>query len=115
MVNLPPIMRRLYLLSAVLALGCFQARSASDHRGIQFVSLTNLASFEKSLDSSGCTDVLVSYPIASSIKWDELVVSWNAQMTSNSWLKVEARPFHGDMPAKFYNMGEWSSDRALTP
>jgi|ERR1051326_6067339 hypothetical protein len=86
-----------------------------DHRGIQFISFTNLSSFEKSLDSSGCTDVLVSYPIASGIKWDELVVSWNAQMTSNSWLKVEARPFHGDTPAKFYNMGEWSSDRALTP
>jgi hypothetical protein len=108
-------MQRLFSIAVSVLISMGAECATIDHRGIQFISFTNLSAFEKSLDSSGCTDVLVSQAINPGIKWDELIVSWNASMTSNSWLKVEARAFHGDAVTKFFNLGEWSSDRALTP
>jgi len=109
-------MQRLVFVLAVLALNPATTLSANpEHRGIQIISFTNLSSFEKSPGSGPDTEVWISKELTPDISWDELIVSWNADMPSNSWLRIEARAFHGNTPTKFYCMGDWSGNRSAHP
>lgn len=49
------------------------------------------------------------------IDWNELIVSWNAETPSESWLKVEAKAIYPDHQTKFYTMGVWSKDSTDHP
>jgi Peptidase_C39 like family len=82
-----------------------------DARGIQFLSFRDFGSFTTSTSESNET-VLVSQEIPSSIAWDELIASWNVQLSSNGYVKIEARAFVNDRPTKYYTLGLWSGDNA---
>jgi hypothetical protein len=44
------------------------------------------------------------------LPWDEAIVSWNVQPAGGAKLKVEARAIYGDLPTKWYVLGDWSHD-----
>ena len=45
---------------------------------------------------------------ATQIKWDELVVSWNADLPKGVVLKIETRAIYPAHSTRFYTMGIWS-------
>jgi len=80
----------------------------------QFIGFNEFSSFEKILDGSGQT-VLLSPELKSKIKWDELVLSWNATLSPNSSLKFEARAIYPDKATKYYTMAIWSDNARDNP
>jgi hypothetical protein len=54
---------------------------------------------------------LQSVPMA----WNELVVSWNADVPPEASLKIEAQAVYPDHTTKFYTMGLWSRDSTQHP
>ncbi|MBV9866699.1 MAG: C39 family peptidase [Abitibacteriaceae bacterium] len=59
--------------------------------------------------------VLLSPVFSAPLDWDELVVSWNAQLPPASSLQVEACGIYPDHTTKYYTMGIWSDDPARHP
>src|SRR5437660_5366618 len=49
------------------------------------------------------------------IRWDELVVSWDAETPPDGYLKVEARGLAPGHSTKFFTMSLWSTDPARHP
>jgi hypothetical protein len=93
----------------VLSAGGPLLAADTDFRGTRFIWFTNLASFNPDESSARESDVFTSPELSPQINWDELIVSWNADMPSNALLTIEARPIYADArPAKFYTMGVWS-------
>jgi hypothetical protein len=84
-------------------------------RGIQFIPFKSLASFTKSRDTNTDELLLTSHSIRTSIAWDELIASWNTELPTNAYLKVEARAIYPDRATKWYVMGLWSGDPARHP
>jgi hypothetical protein len=87
----------------------------SDLRANQFIGFTNFSGFAKTQGTQAAETVLTSSEINAQLKWDELVVSWNAEMPTGAYLKVEARAIYDDKPTKYYTMGIWSADSARHP
>jgi hypothetical protein len=81
-----------------------------DHRGRWFLGLTNLAGFQPATSPIPETTVLLSPVVRVPIGWTELVVSWNAALTSGQWLRLEAAPGEVDTDTRFYSFGTWSLD-----
>jgi hypothetical protein len=108
-----------FALPAVLRISCAvwgtAAASELDPRGGQFIAITRFAGFEKTRGSVPGELVLTSPLILPRIKCDELIVSWNAEMPKNTYLKVEARALYASGPTKYYVMGLWSSNPARFP
>jgi hypothetical protein len=59
--------------------------------------------------------VLTSSKVSSDIPFDELVVSWNAEMSTNDHLKIEVRAIYPHHTTKYYTMGLWSIEPSLHP
>ncbi len=105
-------------LATVLTLGWLGARAASaelDSRGGQFIPLENLKGFSSLPGATPGEVVLTSPEFAPRISWNELIVSWNADMPRDSYLRVEARAVYPDRATKYYVMSLWSSDPAKYP
>ena len=81
---LPPLLIGL-LLSTHLTL------AARPCHGRQFIGLSRFSTFMKGNGDSPGETAFVSPEIVSKIKWNELVVSWNADLPPGVVLKVEAR------------------------
>jgi hypothetical protein len=92
-----------------------QSKTAMDSRGSQFIGFTDFSTFQSSLGERAGETVLTSPEINSAIHADEVVVSWNVEMPSNAWIKVEARALYPDPSTKYYTMGLWSSDPKQHP
>ena len=88
---------------------------ASELRANQFIGFTNFSTFDETQGSGTNETVLTSPELAAGLKWDELVVSWNAAMPEGSYLKVEARGLFPEKPTKYYIMGLWSADPERHP
>lgn len=87
-----------------------------DARGSQFIGFHRFGSFEKSRGAHVGEVVLTSPIFQASLPWDELLVSWNAETPSGTFLKIEARAFDSHAhPTRYYVMGLWSSDPAHYP
>jgi hypothetical protein len=71
---------------------------AADHRGAQFIAITNFANFKES------NGELISPIIETAIPFDQLVPSWN----SANPLTIKIAAVYPDGPTKFYNLGNWS-------
>lgn len=78
-----------------------------------FVGIKQFSKFKK--DSSGNEVVLTSPEIKAPINWNELVVSWNADAPSGTYLKIEARGIYPDRATEFYTLGLWSVDASKFP
>ena len=86
-----------------------------DARGNQFIAFKSFSAFKKSTGLVAGETVLTSPEIRARISWDELIVSWNADMPAGAYLKVEVRAIYPDRATGFYIMGLWSGDPARHP
>ena len=113
-----PHMKLIAVSLALTFLGLVPVNSNSevaDARGIQFIALKSLARFAKSSGERSDETVLTSPAIATRIAWDELIVSWNADMPADAGLKIEARAICSGRTTKWFTMGLWSVDLAKHP
>lgn len=83
-------------------------------RGNQFIPFRSLGRFEKSAGTNG-EIIFTSKELRPRIKWDELIVSWDVAMRSNSFMRIEARAIYEDRASKWFTMGLWSDDPTKHP
>lgn len=86
-----------------------------DSRGIQFLPFTSFTAFTRAPGTNTNETVLTSPEIRTRIYWDELIMSWNADLKSNANLKIEARAIYPDRASKWFTMGLWSVNPAKHP
>lgn len=86
-----------------------------DARGIQFIPFKSFSRFKKSPGDQPGESVLTSPEIRAHIRWNELIASWNAEMPTNTFLKIEVRALYPDRTTKWYVMGNWSNDPSKFP
>lgn len=86
-----------------------------DPRGIQFIGFDSLSTFARATDEQAGETVFTSPEISSCIRWDELIASWNAEMPTNAYLKIEVRAVYPNHPTKWFVMGLWSGDPTQHP
>jgi len=86
-----------------------------DARGGQFIGINRFRGFEKTRGGAIGEIVLTSPIVVPRIQFDEVVVSWNVEMPTNTYLKIEARALYASGPTKYYLMGLWSSNPARFP
>jgi hypothetical protein len=110
--EMPPsrLVHALFLIWATLIVsGCKTAFVSHPSRFSHFIAINDFADFKQTHDNDGQM-VLLSPTIQSSIPWNQLMVSWNADAPAGSWLKVEAAGVFPDQTTKFYTLGRWSPD-----
>ncbi len=86
------------------------AAGAGPEDQCRFLGIKDFSGFNAIISSNAT--VLLSPVITAPMAWNELVVSWNAAMPSNSWLKVEVMGSYPDYATRFYTMGVWPPDPA---
>lgn len=91
------------------------ASAPCDVRGIQFIPFKSFSNFTRARDAITGATVLTSPEIHARIPWDELIASWNADMTAGASLKIEVRAIYPDHPTQWFTMGLWASDPATHP
>jgi hypothetical protein len=100
--------------TALTVSGCGSVPPSSPDAYSHFMGLTDFTAFTSSRNNQGEV-VLLSPEIKSRAKWNELVVSWNANAPAGSHLLVEARAASPSLSTKFYTMGRWSPDDKAFP
>jgi hypothetical protein len=103
------------LAFAALIAGVSPIAGATD--GKEFSQFTGIEDFSKFTRSKtvGDTVILLSPQIESRLRWNQLIVSWNAKAPPGTYMKVEARAVQTDHTTKFYTMGLWSPDDLALP
>jgi hypothetical protein len=86
-----------------------------DPRGRQFIGFGSFESFSRTNLPGSAETVLTSPELKARIKFDEVIVSWNAQTPSGSFLVFEARALYDKSATRYYTLGIWSSDPARHP
>jgi hypothetical protein len=102
----------LVLLAAFVALTAYAADLPSDPRGRQFIGFASFETFATTPGRSSDQTLLTSPEINARIKFDEIIVSWNAQAPAGSYLIFEARAFYSNLTTKYYTLGIWCADPA---
>jgi hypothetical protein len=102
------------LLVVALFSGCKTTPVSHGTAFSRFIALDNFSSFTRSQNERGET-ILLSPEIKSGITWNELIVSWNAEAPSGTFLKVEASAISSRHTTKFYNLANWSLDNKAFP
>jgi hypothetical protein len=102
------------LLVAGILTGCKSASSPDKSKFSHFVGLEDFSKFTRSHNENG-EMVLLSPEIKSGIPWNELVVSWNADASPGTFLKVEAMAISAGHQTKLFTLGNWSPDNQIFP
>jgi hypothetical protein len=89
--------------------------AAFNGRGRQFIGFASFSTFETNMAPGGIETLLTSPEIRSSIKCNEVIVSWNAQAPPGGYLVIEGRALYSHSATKYYTLGIWSSDPARHP
>jgi uncharacterized protein YvpB len=84
-------------------------------RGTQYIGLTGVSSFTKSKAEIPGDVVLTSPEIITGAKYDELIVSWNAETPYGTYLRVEARATELGKATPWFVLGLWSSNTERYP
>jgi hypothetical protein len=111
----PALKLRIYLIIFALGIGQLTAQPAGaliDSRGRQFIGLDSLSGFVRTLGSHSGEWVFTSADIRARINFNELIVSWNAEMPPGSSLVIEARALYPQTTTKYYTLAVWSVDPA---
>jgi Peptidase_C39 like family len=109
--------KRLHILilsAAVAVTGCKTISPMNNNRFSSFKGLDNFSNCDVSTNANGET-VLLSPQINAGMDWNELIVSWNANAPTGTFLKVEAQAVTPSHATKFYAMGLWSPDNVAFP
>jgi hypothetical protein len=104
----------LILFAAVALTGCKTISPMTKNQFSSFKGLNQFSNFAVSTNASGET-VLLSPPINAGMDWNELIVSWNADAPTGTFVKVEAQAIAPSRTTKFYTMGLWSPDNTAFP
>ena len=107
-------MRTALILAASLFAGVGMAADFN-FRGRQYIGLTGFSSFAKSKPETPGGLVLTSPEIVTGGKYDELIVSWNAETPYGTYLRVEARTIELGRTTPWFVMGLWSSNTERYP
>src|SRR6266404_8733500 len=78
------------------------------HHGRQFLGLTDFSEFIRGPGESPGEAAFLSPEFVTEIKWDQLIVSWNAELSREVALKIQARAIYPARSTQFYTMGIWS-------
>jgi hypothetical protein len=105
--------RALRCLGILMGLGLSLTAVALDHRGAQFIGLDDFSGFYRSTTNGVTT--LISPEVHSAMAWKELVLSWNADAPSNSWINFEVRGFYKPRVTRYFTMAKWSPTRERLP
>jgi hypothetical protein len=99
------------LLALLLGTGLTQAATTNEPggRGLQFLPFTAFTNFHHAAGSNAHLVVLTSPRLQARLRWDELILSWNARLSPTAGLHLEARAFHAERPTKWYTLGLWSA------
>ena len=100
--------------ATVISLIAETTPAVSAERFSYFVGLTDFSKFARSQSTNGET-VLLSPEIKSTMVWNQLIVSWNADAPAGSFVKIEARAMFAGHASKFYALGLWSPDGRTFP
>ena len=92
------------LLFAMFLSGCKTSSHLNQSSFSRFIGLDDFSNFARSQDAQGDA-VLLSPEITSSIDFNQLVVSWNADASPGTFLTVEARAILQDHQTKFGQRG----------
>jgi len=107
--------RRLWIaFAAVMVGGCHAGRIETSSEFSRFVALADFTKFTRVQSTDGGA-VLLSPPINPHIRWNQLIVSWNASAPAGSFVKIEAAAITGDHESKFYTLAVWSLDNQSHP
>ena len=101
-------------VAAAILFGYQSVRAESDAGFSDFVGVKDFSGFTRSQSADGHA-VLLSPEIKSYIPWNELIVSWNAEAPTGTFVKVEARGYLADHQTEFYTLGKWSPDGKAFP
>jgi hypothetical protein len=104
----------LFLIAALVALGCKSVPPSVKTGFSHFVGLKDFSKSTRTLNETGAT-VLLLPEVKARIPWNELIVSWNADAPSGTFVKIEARAISAGHTTKFYAMGDWSLDNRAFP
>jgi hypothetical protein len=102
------------LLTAVAITGCTTTSPMTKGKFSSFKGVDDFSNFTASTNKNGET-VMLSPRITAGMKWNELIVSWNADALAGTFLKVEAQAISPSHKTKFYTMGNWSPDNKAFP
>jgi hypothetical protein len=81
----------------------------ADTRGTQFLGFDDFSKFSRSQNEPGEL-VLLSPEIPLQLKVNEIIPSWNIELSAGGHLEVELRAIYPDRATKFYAMGSWSGN-----
>lgn len=92
---------------------CATAQSASaagpgPEDQCRFIGIRDFSAFEAGTSTNAT--VLLSPLLTAPLAWNELIVSWNAVLPSNAWLKVEVMGRYPDHATAYYTLGVWPPD-----
>lgn len=79
----------------------------------QLIGWTNFSTFTLTTNAAG--EVECISPRTECRLAEEFVPSWNAEMGTGGWMRVELRVFHGGQATKYFDLGHWSSDATAHP
>ena len=111
-VNKVPAM--LPLLFSLMMMGCKTMPGFSHSHYSRFVTVTDFAGFTRTKVSDDET-ILLSPQIKSHISWNELIISWNADAPTGTFVKLEAAAVSRGHQTKFYTIANWSPDGKTFP
>jgi len=102
----------LFRLATGILCGCSSVSHSSENSFSYFTALKNFSAFTQSQNENGDT-VLLSPEVKSRIRWNQLVLSWNANIPTGAFLKVEASAISSSHHTKFYTIANWSPDNKM--
>jgi hypothetical protein len=105
----------LFLILTALADSPRATAAPSPADQCRFFGINKFTDFTAAPSTNASETVLLSPVIKAPMAWNELVVSWNASLPLQAWLKVEARGVFPGHETKFYTMGLWSRDSSQHP
>jgi len=82
--------------------------AANDGRGSQFIGITDFSRFYKYYGPQVGEQMWISPEIAASITFNELILSWNADAPTNSYIQIEARAIYRARVSRYYTMARWT-------
>ncbi len=109
-------MARTWYTVVLLALLCHAGATAeAQYRGRQFLGLTQFTNFASAPTEQPADQVSISPTIQPQYPWNELILSWNAEVPRGTGLKFEARGIRSNHVTKWFVMGLWSTDTNNLP
>jgi hypothetical protein len=104
----------LAMFAAAFFCGCKTISGPAKSNFSHFASMDKFSKFASSTNESGET-ILLSPVVPAKVKWNQLIVSWNADAPAGTFVKIEAAAISDGQQTKFYTMGKWSLDGKIFP